>query len=150
MPETRKARARMEEGVSKIGPGLPATGNESGRALALLRRRRASRESRKARYGRAAGWYAETVRVLAALQPLHVTRAQPVFTTTAGQPIEPQAFPSRYWSSCGVVNEDARRTPDSTACISLIAVQRVSPLPGWRQRARSERLSTLRRGERRR
>jgi hypothetical protein len=40
------------------------------------------------------------MRVLAALQPLHVTPVQPVFTTTAGQPIEPKAFASRYWYRC--------------------------------------------------
>jgi hypothetical protein len=44
--------------------------------------------------------FPETVRVLRALQPLHVIPAQPVFTTTAGQPIEPKAFASRYWYRC--------------------------------------------------
>src|SRR5262245_20132687 len=44
--------------------------------------------------------FPETVRVLAALQPLHVTPEQPVFTTTEGQPIEPKAFASRYWYRC--------------------------------------------------
>src|SRR5262249_50648475 len=41
--------------------------------------------------------FPETVRLLAALQPLRVTPTQPVFTTTEGQPIEPKAFASRYW-----------------------------------------------------
>jgi hypothetical protein len=44
--------------------------------------------------------FPETVRVLAALQSLHVTPEQPVFTTTEGPPIEPKAFAARYWYRC--------------------------------------------------
>jgi integrase len=44
--------------------------------------------------------FPETARVLRALEPLHVTPEQPVFTTTEGRPIEPKAFASRYWYRC--------------------------------------------------
>ncbi len=58
----------------------------------------------------------ETVRVLRALQPLHLTPEMPVFTTTTGAPIEPKTF-SEHWyavsgrsvSACGA--STARRTP---------------------------------------
>jgi hypothetical protein len=38
--------------------------------------------------------------VLQAIEPLHVTPEQPVFTTTEGKPIEPKAFASWYWYRC--------------------------------------------------
>ena len=43
--------------------------------------------------------FPETVRVLRDLLPLHVTPEMPVFTTTAGQPIEPKTF-SDHWYDC--------------------------------------------------
>ena len=58
----------------------------------------------------------ETVRVLRALQPLHLTPEMPVFTTTTGAPIEPKPFPSTgiavsgpSVSACGA--STARRIP---------------------------------------
>ena len=42
----------------------------------------------------------EAVRILRALEPLHVLPESPVFTTTEGRPIEPKAFASRYWYRC--------------------------------------------------
>jgi integrase len=44
--------------------------------------------------------FPESVRVLRALEPLHVLPESPVFTTTEGRPIEPKAFASRYWYRC--------------------------------------------------
>lgn len=41
----------------------------------------------------------ETVRVLCAIQPLHVVPGMPVFTTTLGGPIEPKTF-SQHWYDC--------------------------------------------------
>jgi integrase len=43
--------------------------------------------------------FSETVHVLRDLLPLHVTPDLPVFTTTAGQPIEPKTF-SDHWYDC--------------------------------------------------
>jgi hypothetical protein len=44
--------------------------------------------------------FPETVRVLRALEPLHVAPETPVFTTTEGRAIEPKAFASRHWYRC--------------------------------------------------
>jgi hypothetical protein len=44
--------------------------------------------------------FPETIRVLRALAPLHVTPEMPVFTTTEGRLIEPKAFASRHWYRC--------------------------------------------------
>jgi hypothetical protein len=41
----------------------------------------------------------ESVRVLRAIQPLHVAPEMPVFTTTGGEPIEPKTF-SEHWYKC--------------------------------------------------
>lgn len=43
--------------------------------------------------------FQETVQVLRAILPLHVTPETPVFTTTDGRPIEPKTF-SEHWYRC--------------------------------------------------
>jgi integrase len=60
----------------------------------------------------------ETVRILRALQSLHVTPEQPLFTCTTGTPIEPMSF-TKYWHdslrACGIRQRGLYSTKDTFA-----------------------------------
>lgn len=64
----------------------------------------------------------ETVRVLRALQPLHVTPETPVFTSTLGGPIDPKRF-SDLWGvalrACGIRPRGLYTTKDTFVSLAL-------------------------------
>jgi integrase len=84
----------------------------------------------------------ETVRVLRALQPLHVAPDTLVFTTTGGKPIEPKTF-SEHWYKClralGLRARGLYCTKDTYVSTALQAVRD----PRWVEKQTGVAPSTL-------
>ena len=84
----------------------------------------------------------ETVRILRALQPLHVAPDMPVFTSTTGAPIEPKAF-SEHWYDClralGLRVRGLYCTKDTYVSLALQTVRD----PWWVEKQTGVALATL-------
>jgi len=88
--------------------------------------------------------FPETVRLLQALRPLHVTPETPVFSNTSGRPIEPKAFLER-WHDClralGIRSRGLYCTKDTFVTTAL----HVGAKPAWLEQQTGVRYETLRR-----
>jgi len=88
--------------------------------------------------------FPETVRLLATLQPLHVTPDMPVFTNINGEPIEPNSFLAP-WYRClralGLRQRGLYCTKDTFVTTALHAAAK----PGWLEQQTGVRYDTLRR-----
>src|SRR5262249_60436446 len=77
--------------------------------------------------------FPEVVRLLRALQPLHVTPTTPVFTHTRGGPIEPNSFlPHSYAAqrACGIRVRGLYSTKDTFVTTALTAGGEIAWLEG--------------------
>jgi len=88
--------------------------------------------------------FPDTVRLLQALRPLHVTAETPVFTNLNGGPIEPKAFLER-WHDClralGIRQRGLYCTKDTFVTTAL----HVGAKPAWLEQQTGVQYETLRR-----
>jgi integrase len=101
-------------------------------------------EPKTARARRTVELFDSTVDLLRALQPLHVTPDQPVFTNTNGQPIEPNSF-LLPWYDClrvkGIRQRGLYATKDTFVTNALTVGVRIA----WLEQQTGVEYSTLRR-----